>query len=132
MAYKLRLLEHFILGPLGEVWDVTITSAYRDAIDQAGLYALDPARAPRKAKGVSQHVLGEAVDIIPKGKMEDCYLWCVDHLRPWQAILEYEGSKPECIHLSIPSEKRETVRKRLLFYEGMWRNFDGALPGRAA
>ena len=138
-AHSLRMLEHFILKPLGEVWDVTITSAYRNMTQQAGLYALDQARSPRKAKGISQHVLGEAVDVVPQLKgvppaeaLEDCFLWCLDHLRPWQAILEYHGTRPECIHLSIPSERPEIVAKRLLFYDGLWRNYDGVLPQASA
>lgn len=130
--YKLRLLEHYLLKPLAEVWDFTITSAYRSTTQDAALYALDPARAARKAKGVSQHIFGEAVDIVPKGSITDCYLWCVDNLRPWQAILEYHGRRPECIHLSLPSERPEIVQKRLLFYEGLWRNFDGPLPPAVA
>jgi hypothetical protein len=130
--YKLRLLDHFILRPLGEIWSATITSAYRAPLAQAELFSTDPARAARKAKGVSQHTLGEAVDLVPVGREEkaftDLYLWCLDNLRPWQAILEYDGSKPECIHLSIPSERPEIVQKRLLFYQGMWRNYEGTLP----
>lgn len=128
-AYKLHLLEHFLLRPLTEVWEITLTSAYRSAAGQAALYALDEGRALRKAKGVSQHSLGEAVDFVPQGSMTDCFLWCVDHLRPWQLILEYEGAVPECIHLSIPSEHAEVRPKTLLFYGGLWRIFDGAFPG---
>jgi hypothetical protein len=137
-AHSLRVLEHFLLNPLGEVWDVMVTSAYRSMTQQAGLYALDEARSARKAKGISQHVLGEAIDAVPERKgltpeqaLEECFLWCVEHLRPWQAILEYKGSRPECIHLSIPSERPEIVQKRLLFYDGLWRNYDGTLPGAA-
>lgn len=126
--YKLRLVNHFLLKPLGEVWDILITSAYRSEASQASLFVGDSARIARKAKGISQHTLGEAVDFVPKGSMEECFQWCLDHLRPWQAILEYEGEKPECIHLSLPSERMEIVSKRLLFYNGLWRNFDGTLP----
>ena len=82
LFYALRLIEHFFLEPLGQVWNVTITSAYRNQTRQAGLYATDPIKAARKAKGVSQHTLGEAVDFVPEGSITDCYLWCLDHLRP--------------------------------------------------
>lgn len=126
--YALRVVEWFLLKPLGEVWDVTITSAYRNAAAQANLYALDGARVARKAKGISQHVLGEAVDIVPEGSMTDCYLWCIDNLRPYQALLEYAGDKSECIHLSIPSTIETVVSKRLLFVGGVWRPFDGTFP----
>lgn len=126
--YKLRLVDYFLLKPLGEVWDAMISSAYRSEANQVNLYQGDEARIARKAKGVSQHTLGEAVDIVPKGSMEECFQWCVDHLRPWQAILEYVGTKPECIHLSLPSERLEIVSKRLLFYNGLWRPYSGELP----
>ena len=126
--YALRLIEHFFLDPLGQVWDVTITSAYRNQTAQAGLYAMDPAKAARKAKGVSQHSLGEAVDFVPDGNMTDCYLWCLDNLRPWQALLEYGKAGPECIHLSIPSSIETIKSKRLLFVGGLWRVYDGTFP----
>ena len=126
--YSLRLVEHFLLEPLGQVWDITITSAYRNQTAQSGLYALDPAKAARKAKGISQHVLGEAVDFVPEGSMTDCYLWCLDHLRPYQALLEYDKTGPECIHLSIPSTIETIKSKRLLFVGGLWRVFDGTFP----
>ena len=126
--YALRIIEHFLLAPLGEVRDLTITSAYRSQTVQSGLYALDPAKAARKAKGISQHILGEAVDFVPEGDMQECFLWCLDHLRPWQAILEYDAAGPEVIHLSIPSSI-ETIRsKRLLHVGGLWRDFDGTFP----
>ena len=131
-AYKLRLLEHFLLRPLSERWDITLTSAYRTATAQGALYALDQARAQRKAKGVSQHSLGEAVDFEPDGSITDCFLWCADRLRFWQLILEYDRTRPECIHLSLPSERPEIRRKTLLFYGGVWQNFDGRLPGTAS
>jgi hypothetical protein len=116
-AYKLRLLEHFLLVPLAAVWDFTITSAYRSGAAQAGLYSFDPKLAARKARGTSQHVLGEAVDFIPEGSLTDCYLWCLENLRPWQIILEYERGKPRLIHLSVPSEHQEIVSKRLLYLD---------------
>ena len=126
--YGLRLIEHFLLEPLGQVWDVTITSAYRNQTAQDGLYAMDAAKVARKAKGVSQHVLGEAVDFVPDGSMTDCYLWCLDHLHPYQALLEYGKTGPECIHLSIPSQIETIKSKRLLFVGGLWRPFDGTFP----
>lgn len=132
--YKLRILEHFLLEPLGQNFDLTIISAYRSRANQAGLYALDPKLAARKAKGVSQHVLGEAVDFVPDGDLTACFLWCLDHLRPWQAILEYERGKPRLIHLSIPSERPEIKWKRLLYLDpegpepGHFENFMGTFP----
>lgn len=130
LHFKLRLIDHFLLGPLGAAWDVEITSAYRSTTAQAALYALDEARAQVKAKGISQHVLAEAVDVVPaNGDFEGCFRWCLDRLLPWQAILEYAGDKPECIHLSLLSEIETIAEKRLLFYRGQWLNFDGTFPG---
>lgn len=133
-CYKLRLLEHYLLRPLADVFDFTVPSAYRSTIDNAALYALDPERAARKARGISQHVLGEAADIVPVGRtFKECFLWIAEHLRPWQLILE-AGPKGrwECIHLSLPSERQEIAAKRLLFYGGEYRNFDGTFPDEAA
>jgi hypothetical protein len=123
-AYKLRVLEHFLLAPLGAAWDLSIGRAYSSAAGQAALYAMDPKRAARKAKGTSQHCLGEAVDVTPEGDIQECFLWCLEHLRPWQAILEYERGKPKLIHLSIPSDHPEIVSKRLLYLDP-----PGELPG---
>lgn len=137
-AYKLRLIEHFLLAPLAAAFDFEITSAYRPTIAQAALYALDPKRAARKAKGVSQHVLAEAVDIVPKGDLTECYRWCLEHLRAWQTILEYEKGRPHLIHLSLPSERTEIESKRLLFIDpvtgepGHFENFTGTFPAVAA
>ncbi len=132
--YKLRLIEHFLLAPLGATFDTEITSAYRSQTGQAALYVMDPKRAARKAKGVSQHVLGEAVDVVPEGDLKVCFLWCLEHLRPWQAILEYEKGRPRLIHLSLPSEHPEIESKRLLFIDpvgdqpGRYENFTGSFP----
>lgn len=136
-VYKLRLVEHFLLVPLAMAWDFTITSAYRNAASQAGLYSLDPKLAARKAKNTSQHVLGEAVDILPDGDLEKCYLWCLENLRPWQAILEYEKEAPRLIHLSVPSEHADITSKRLLYLDpptdepGHFENWTGTFPVRA-
>lgn len=128
--YKLRLVDHFLLQPLGEAWDVRVTSAYRSQTAQSALYALDDQRSGRKAKGVSQHSLGEAVDVVtePVGHLLACFEWCLKHLRPWQAILEYAGTRPECIHLSLPSEVVTIQAKRLLWYDGRWLTFEGQFP----
>ena len=131
-AYKLRLLGHFLLDPIGQAWDITLTSAYRSETAQAGLYALVPKKAARKAKGISQHSLGEAADFVPKGSLTDCFLWCFDNLEPWQLILEYDDTVPECIHVSIPSEHTEIQSKRLLFYNGLWMPFTGTFPNLPA
>lgn len=115
--YKLRLLEHFLLAPLAAVWDFAITSAYRSQAAQSGLYSLNPKLAARKATGTSQHSLGEAADIVPEGDIKAGFLWCVDNLRPWQLILEYQEGQPKLIHLSLPSEHAEIQPRRLLFVD---------------
>ena len=122
IAHRLRLIEWFLLKPLGEVWDVTITSAYRSPQTQAAL------TVAAKAKGISQHTLGEAVDIVPVGDMTKCYEWCLEYLRPWQALLEYANGKPSCIHLSIPSSIETIVSKRLIFSVGVWTPYTGTFP----
>jgi len=123
-AYKLRLLEHFMLRPLAEAWDITVTSAYRSISAQNAMVS------NRKAKGTSQHSLGEAADFVPKGDMLKCFVDC-QGLRPHQLILEYDGIKPDCIHISMPSEHADILPKTLLFYNGLWRNFDGTFPVQA-
>lgn len=139
MRHSLKLIEWFILAPLGAVWDAEITRAYSSATGQAALYALDPKRAARKAKGTSQHVLAEAVDFIVHGTdLRDCFVWCLEHLRPYQAILEYAEGRAECIHLSIPSTVESIVSKRLLFIDpsgpepGHYQTFEGTFPPEAA
>ena len=117
--HSLRLIDHFLLRPLGEAWDITITSAYRTPAAQAAL------TVAAKAKGVSQHTLGEAVDVVPTGDMKACYVWCIEHLRPWQALLEYAAGVPSCIHLSIPSSIETIVSKRLIFSGGVWQPYTG-------
>jgi hypothetical protein len=137
LRYNLRLIEWYIMAPLAAEWDIELTSAYRSTTGQAGLYVLDEKRAARKAKGTSQHVLGEAVDFIVHGAdIRDCFKWCLQ-LRPWQAILEYHSGRPECIHLSIPSAIETIVSKRLLFLDppgdepGRYENFTGSFPEAA-
>ncbi len=122
ILHRLRLIEWFLLKPLAEVWDITITSSYRTPAVQAAL----PAGV--KAKGISQHTLGEAVDFVPVGSMTECYVWCLDHLRPWQALLEYKDSAPSCIHLSIPSVQEHIISKRLIFSGGVWQTWTGTFP----
>jgi len=123
--HRLRLIEWFLLKPLGEVWGVTITGAYRTTQAQAAL------TVAQKAKGTSQHTLGEAIDFVPDGSMSECYTWCLDNLRPYQALLEYGNGRPICIHLSIPSVVDTIVSKRLLFVDGLWRPFAGVFPVQA-
>ena len=122
IAHRLRLIDHYLLKPLAEVWDITITSGYRTPAAQAGL------TVAAKAKGISQHTLGEAVDIVPAGSMQECYVWCVEHLRPWQLLLEYANSAPSCIHMSIPSSIETIVAKRLIFSGGVWTPYTGTFP----
>lgn len=122
IAHRLRLIEWFLLRPLAEVWDISISGAYRTPQQQAAL----PAGV--KAKGISQHTLGEAVDFVPVGSMQECYVWCLEHLRPFQALLEYKGGAPSCIHLSIPSSIEGIVSKRLIFAGGVWTPYTGTFP----
>ena len=122
IAHRLRLIDWYLLKPLGEVWDVTITSAYRTPQAQAAL------TVAAKAKGISQHTLGEAFDFVPAGSMTECYEWCLKYLRPWQALLEYKNGAPSCIHLSIPSSIETIVSKRLIFAGGVWTPYTGTFP----
>ena len=122
IAHRLRLIEWFLLKPLAEAWDFTITSAYRTPQSQAAL----PAGV--KAKGISQHTLGEAVDVVPDGSMTECYEWCLEYLKPFQALLEYAKGKPSCIHLSIPSSVEGIVSKRLIYSGGVWTPYTGTFP----
>ena len=122
ILHRLRLIEWFLLRPLAETWDITITSAYRTPQAQAAL------TVAAKAKGISQHTLGEAFDFVPAGSMQDCYVWCLEHLRPFQALLEYKGGAPSCIHLSIPSVQETIISKRLIFAGGVWQPWTGTFP----
>ena len=122
ILHRLRLIDWYLLKPLAETWDIMITSAYRTPQAQAAL----PAGV--KAKGISQHPLGEAVDFVPDGDMKACYVWCLEHLRPFQALLEYKGAAPACIHLSIPSSVEGIVSKRLVYAGGVWTQYAGTFP----
>ena len=130
--YKLLLVEHFLLKPLAEVFDFTITSAYRTIDGQANLVDgrgnLVP--AAKKAKGVSQHVLGEAVDIDSRHNKR-MYLWLLEHARPWQIILYFELGKTGGIHISIPSENEAIAEKQLLNIDGQWQWYRGDFPTEA-
>lgn len=125
-AYKLTLLRHFFLEPLAKVYDFSITSAYRSINDQADLTDSSgkPVSALKKAKGISQHCMGEAVDIDGE-KCREMYQYIIEHLHPWQVILYFEDGKENGIHISMPSENETIVSKRLLNVDGEWRWFRG-------
>lgn len=127
--YKLGLVNHFILEPLAEVFDFTITSAYRTFNRQANLTDASGNVVPasKKAKGVSQHCMGEAVDIDGRHNKR-MYLWILEHLRPWQIILYFELGKTGGIHISIPSENKTIDQKSLLNVDGAWQWYRGEFP----
>jgi len=131
-AYKLELCDHFVLKPLAQHFDFTITSAYRSIDAQANLRDASGNKVPdyKKAKGVSQHCMGEAVDI-DGAKCREMYLYLIEHLQPWQVILYFELGKEAGVHFSIPSENETIVQKRLMSVDGQWKWFRGEFPGRA-
>ena len=114
--YRLRLVDHYIVQPLGRLFELTITGALRQQAEQANLLYADGTKVPEedKAKGTSQHVLGEVVDLDgPDVRL--AWEYAVKHLHPWQAILYlYESSEPKSIHLSIPSSHESIVQKTLI------------------
>ena len=131
-AYKLGLINHFVLLPLGGVFDFAITSAYRNLDAQANLKdsAGKPIPKAKKAKGISQHCLGEAVDIDGRHNKR-MYLWILDNLRPWQTILYFEQGRTTGVHVSIPSENEIIVSKSLLNVDGGWSWYRGEFPAEA-
>ncbi len=129
-SHALRLIEHFFVGPLSEQFDFYLTSAWRSSGQQASLtdsagVAVDPTR---KAKGLSQHELGEAIDFVPQDRAEllAMWEWSLEHLRPWQAILELDA--PRCIHLSLPSVSEVVKPKRLMHFGKAWQFWKGEYP----
>ena len=127
--YKLGLVNHFYLKPLAEVFDFEITSAWRNLAAQANLTYADGTKVPedKKAKGVSQHCEGEAVDIDGKHNKR-MYLWLLEHTRPWQIILYFEEGRTGGIHISIPSERPEVQQKSMLNVDGRWQWYRGEFP----
>ena len=127
--YKLLLVEHFLLKPLAEVFDFTITSAYRTLNRQANLTDASGNTVPetKKAKGVSQHCMGEAVDIDGRHNRR-MYMWLLEHARPWQLILYLEEGKTSGLHISIPSENEAIQQKTLLNVDGDWQWYRGEFP----
>ena len=111
------------------MFDFTITSAYRTIDGQANLVDgrgnLVP--AAKKAKGVSQHVLGEAVDIDGRHNKR-MYLWILENARPWQLIMYLEEGKTAGLHISIPSENPAVEQKTLLNVDGTWQWYRGEFP----
>ena len=129
-SFPLRVMKHMFVDPLSEQFDFYLTSAWRSSGQQASLtdsagVAVDPTR---KAKGLSQHELGEAVDFVPQDPAEllGLWEWCLEILHPWQAILELDG--PRCIHLSIPSVSEAVKSKRLMHFGKAWHFWKGEYP----
>ncbi len=63
--YRLRLVDHYIVKPLGRLYELTISGALRQQVEQANLLYADGTKVPEedKAKGTSQHTLGEVADL---------------------------------------------------------------------
>jgi len=128
-AYKLELVDHFLLKPLAKQFGFTITSAYRSIDTQANLLDSAGNKVPdyKKAKGISQHCTGEAVDVDAGNshKNKALFQYAIEHLAPWQIILYLEEGAATSVHLSIPSENETIVQKQLLNVDGAWRWFRG-------
>ncbi len=91
---KLLYLASFILEPIRERWGrVRVTSAYRSpAVNRIVGGAAS-----------SQHLSGEAADIVPvDASVEDVYRWVVEEGRLAFGQCIFERRANEWIHLSLP------------------------------
>lgn len=109
---KLLYLCQYILQPLrdkfGPVW---ITSGFRSR------------QVNEKIGGAltSQHLLGEAADIVPiDAPIDDVFGWAKDNLRYGQIILEKKDDA-RWIHISLPRVEKQNMQA-MTFNEGIYTN----------
>jgi hypothetical protein len=128
--YKMQLLEHFYVKPLGKLFDFTITSALRSLSTQANLVdsSGNPVSSSKKAKGISQHCLAESFDVDGNDSNKDIFLYTLENLFPWQIILYYEDGIATSVHISMPSENENIEQKTLLNIDGTYHWFSGEFP----
>jgi len=128
--YKLRLLTRHLLEPVADRFNLTITSGYRTLEQQSNLTDASGNLVPAnvKAKKISQHCLGEAVDFVADFPLA-CYKWMNENLHPWVMILYYRKTFPSHIHMSMLPEKTDNRgERRLLNIDGTYKVFTGSFP----
>lgn len=128
--YKLRLLDCYVLKVLEKHFRVIVTSGWRPQQTQDTLTYADgrPVPASVKAKGVSQHVLGEAFDFTEEN-MPACFVWCVKNLAYCQLIIYFEEGIAQSMHVSMLSERVPPVKRKTLVYsDGKAHHWTGHFP----
>ena len=89
---KMTYLGYYLLDPIKEQYpNMAISSAFRSPELNTLL----------KSHEKSQHLLGEAADIVIPRNTEEAYIWMKFHLTYGQLILERHNNK-EWIHISLP------------------------------
>lgn len=108
---KLLYLCQCILQPIRDLWgSITVTSGFRS-------WKVNEAIGGAKS---SQHLYGEAADIIPQQeKIDDVFRWCINNLKFGQCIRESKNSK-EWIHVSLPRLNKDN-QEALIFENGIYR-----------
>jgi hypothetical protein len=129
--HSLRVVQRYLVEPILEAHGLTVTSGYRSAAKQATLTDASgaPIPAANKAKGTSQHTLGEAVDFGGNDRiLREAFVFALEHLRPWQAIAYFKGLVCTSIHVSIPSSITTVEQKALLNLDGRYTPWTGSFP----
>jgi len=109
---KLFILAYFILQPIRDRFGrVKINSGYRSPAVNAKI----------KGSLTSQHMAGEAADLVPlDAEIKEVYAWCRDNLKYGQLIFEDKGGS-QWIHISLPRVGKKNMMVGLFDgHEYLW------------
>ena len=127
--YAITLVKFYIVDPTARHFDLTITSAVRSPYQQRKLTdaAGNPIPASKKARNVSQHVRGEAIDFSCPD-MPAAFQFIDKNIPTWQLFLYIEEGRPRSIHASIPPRGRTSGAKTQMNVDGTWKLYEGTIP----
>jgi len=115
--YKLLLIAQYLLQPIRDKFGaVHVTSGFRSEFVHEAIKKVQ--NAPTSS--TSQHLLGEAVDFIPEGDIEEVFEWCKENLIFGQLINENSGGK-RWLHISLPRLEKAN-QQVLIFNNGIYAN----------
>lgn len=113
--YKLLIVAQYLLQPVRDKFGpVHVTSGFRSEFVHEAIRKVQ--NAPTSS--TSQHLLGEAVDFIPEGDIDEVFEWCKENLTFGQLILEVHNGK-KWIHISLPRLNKSNMQV-LLFENGTY------------
>lgn len=114
---KLLYLASFILQPIRDRWGlIRVTSGYRSPAVNLKV----------GGQASSQHLFGEAADIIPLGaRITDVYRWIAEESRIAFGQCIYESRGNDWIHISLPRTGRRNREALLSPEPGLFLKFNG-------